>query len=104
MDPIHKVHRAWMEQTADNNIEWTLNDRDSYGVPEGGPKVVGPSKSILCLARCVNNISCIFLVLIPLPFFDKVAELTNNYAYKDFVVESAVCDRDEDLKRRSISV
>lgn len=46
--------------------------------------------------------SCIFLALIPLSLFEKVAEVTNEYDYKDFVVKQVAHNRDGDFKQESM--
>ena len=92
----------FLPQFINNVSKWELDDRDNYGGPEGGPRVVGPSSAIQRLACRAKDLSCVFLALIPLSFFEEVAKLTNKYAYKDFVIKTPAPDRDGHLKSRRV--
>ncbi|KAL9183005.1 hypothetical protein ACHAXT_004792, partial [Thalassiosira profunda] len=98
MEPVREVHAPWKEITKDDNIKWTPLEADSYTGPEGGPDA-GPTQHMVGVARSARNLSCLFLAMIPLSFWTKVATMTDKYCYKDWVVEKRGNDRDGNPKK-----
>ena len=49
----------------------------------------------------MQSLLSLFLFILPLTFFDKVAELTHKYCYEDWVVETVGTDRDGNPKKRT---
>ena len=52
MEPEHEMHHPWMEQTAESNIEWTMDAWDSYTGHSNSGKM-GPTaynKGVACQA------------------------------------------------------
>ena len=74
-------------------MRWTPNSADSYTGYLGGGKP-GPSQKMIAVARKSISLANIFLVIIPMSFFHRVAETTNKYCYQDWVVEKERNDRD----------
>jgi hypothetical protein len=77
-----------LEQTKENNFEWTPPENDSYTGFAGGP-LVRPTTYVQGIAMGTQNLASIFLAILPLTFFSKVTELTNKYCYdyEDWVVK-----------------
>lgn len=98
-EPIRPVHEPWMEQTEDNNVTWEPDSRDRYSGTGGGPKV-GTTFFIKNVVQSAETLACVFLAIIPLAFWTKVAELSNKYYYEDFVVETTAHDRDGKEKKK----
>ena len=103
MEPAIEVHKPWIEQTKDSNIEWQPREEDKYTGASGGG-LMGPTESVRRVARRAKYLSCMFLHILPMSFFLKVAEMTNKYAYTDRVVEKIVTDRDGKAKKRPMLV
>ena len=93
MEPVRTVHEPWQEVTRDADITWQPDKQDRYTGPEGGGKP-GPSQKMIAVARKGTSLSAIFLAIVPLTFFVRVAELSEKYCYKDWVVEKERDDRD----------
>ncbi len=93
MEPEQPVHSTWVEQTKENNFEWTPPEDDSYTDFARGP-LLGPTTYIQGTAMQTHNLASIFLAILPLAFFSKVAEFTNNYSFEDWVVEKTALDSD----------
>jgi hypothetical protein len=47
-----------------------------------------------------RDLASIFLAILPLTFFSKVAEFTNNYCFEGWVVEKTALDSDGNPKKR----
>ena len=88
-----------MELTKENNFEWTPLEVDSYTGFAGGP-LVGPTTYVQRIAMQTQDLLSIFLAILPLTFFSKVAKLINKYCFKDWVVEKKVLDSDGNPKKR----
>ena len=100
LEPERPVHSPWVEQTKENNFEWwTPPENDSYTGFAGGP-LVGPTTYVQGIAMGTQNLASIFLAILPLTFFSKVAEHTNKYCYEDWVVEKTAIDSDGNPKKR----
>ena len=93
MEPVRKVHKPWKEITREEDITWQPDLRDRYTGPEGGGKP-GPSQKMIGIARQSASLANIFLAILPLTFFGRVAKTTDKYCYKDWVVEKERDDRD----------
>eukprot|EP00984_Skeletonema_dohrnii_P004810 scaffold1689_cov99-Skeletonema_dohrnii-CCMP3373.AAC.1 len=52
------------------------------------------------IVRGAESLACIFLAIIPLTFWTQVAEWSDKYYYKDFVVETTAHDRDGNEKKQ----
>ena len=99
MEPTRPVHAPWTEQTKENNIKWKESRQDQYDGPLGGPKC-GPTNYIKDAVRNATSLACVFLAIVPLAFWTKVANLSNKYFYEDFVVETTAHDRDGKEKKK----
>ena len=86
MEPIRPVHAPWVELTADNNNQWEPDRQDRY-TGSSGSGYAGPSSAMQEVARKADSLCAIFLFILPLSFFSKVAQLTNKYCYEDWVVD-----------------
>jgi hypothetical protein len=69
------AHSTWMEQTKENNFKWTPPEDDSHAGFAGGP-LVGPTMYVQGIAVQTCDIASIFLAILPLTFFSKVAGLS----------------------------
>jgi hypothetical protein len=76
--PEQSVHHPWIELSKTSNFEWSLPKRDSYTDPHGGLKDI---------VHSADNLSLIFLAILPTLFFVKVAKMMRKYCYKDWVLE-----------------
>ncbi len=99
LEPEGPVHSPWVELKKENNFEWTPPEVDSYTGFARGP-LVGPTTYVQGIAMQTQDLSSIFLAILPLTFFSKVAELTNKYCFKDWVVEKKALDSDGNPKKR----
>jgi hypothetical protein len=99
LEPERPVHSPWVELTKENNFEWTPPEVDSYTGFAGG-HLVRPTTYVQGIAMQTRDLSSIFLAILPLTFFSKVAELTNKYCFKDWVVEKKALDSDGNPKKR----
>ncbi len=99
MEPEQLIHSPWVEQTKENNFEWTPPEDDSYTGFAGGP-LLGPTTYVQGIAMQTRDLVSIFLAILPLPFFSKVAEFNNNYCFEDWVVEKTALDFDGNPKKR----
>ncbi len=88
-----------MEHTKENNFEWTPLENDSYTGFARGP-ILGPTMYVQGIAMQTRHLACIFLAILLLMFFSKVAELTNTYCFEDWVVEKTALNSDSNHKRR----
>jgi len=68
MEPLRPVHSPWLEQTADQNVEWQPSFNDKYTGPNGGPPA-GPSSSMRSAAKAAKTLADIFLFIVLLTFF-----------------------------------
>ena len=50
--------------------------------------------------RNAQSLACIFLFIVPMAFFEQVANWTAKFSYKDWVVEKFSTDRDGKQKKR----
>ena len=85
LEPIRPVHAPWVELTNEHNIMWEPRWQDKYTGPHGGPKA-GPTQFIADIVRSAKDLCDIFLAILPLAFFERVAQLTEKYCYDDWVV------------------
>ena len=93
LEPIRPVHAPWVELTNEHNIMWEPRWQDKYTGPHGGPKA-GPTQFIADIVRSAKDLCDIFLAILPLAFFERVAQLTEKYCYDDWVVERRKKDSD----------
>ena len=89
MEPLREVHLLWKEVTKENKIKWEPRGLDTYGSAGGGPKC-GPSNYILMAARNATTLADIFLSIVPMTVFVKIATMTEKYYYKDWVIHKSV--------------
>jgi hypothetical protein len=99
LEPERLVHSLWVELTKEKNFEWTPLEVDSYTGFARGP-LVGPTTYVQGIAMQTQDLLSIFLAILPLTFFSKVAKLTNKYCFKDWVVEKKALDSDGNPKKR----
>jgi hypothetical protein len=92
MEPEQPVYSPWVEQTKENYFEW-------YSGFAGGP-LLGPTTYVQGITMQTRDLASIFLAILPLTFFSKVAEFTNNYCFEDWVVEKMALDPDGNPKKR----
>jgi hypothetical protein len=52
------------------------------------------------IAMQTRDLASIFLAILPLTFFSKVAEFTNSYCFEDWVVEKMALDSESNPKKR----
>jgi hypothetical protein len=65
---------------------------------------MGPTQHIKDVIPTATNLSAVFIGILPLTFFRKVAEMTEKYSYKDWVVEQRHKDEDGNEIGRGYSV
>ena len=97
MEPIREVRAPWKYLKRDINIKWEHGIQDQYTGLSGVP-LTGPSKNIVRIAGTAKSLSCLFMSIIHLSFFQQVENLTNKYSYKDWVVEKTAKDWDGNFK------
>jgi hypothetical protein len=99
MEPDQPVHHPWIELTTTTNFEWSLPEGDSYTGPHGGPPfgLTQFMKDIVCSA---DNLALIFLAILPMSFFMKVALMTRKYCYEEWIVEKERIDENGTKKKR----
>jgi hypothetical protein len=85
MEPTHPVHAPWVELTKEHDIKWEHSWQDKYTGPQGGPPA-GPTQFIVDIVRSAKGLADIFFAILPLAFFERVAQLTTKYYYDDWVV------------------
>ena len=100
LEPIRPVHEPWVELNAESDLNWEPSGHYSYTGSAGG-SLFGPTSAILTQARTATNLACMFFFLLPLSFFAKIAAWTDQYCYKDWVVEKVGRNRDGNLKTKS---
>jgi hypothetical protein len=98
-EPLRPVHKPWMEINEENNIKWEPTEADAYDGSVGGG-TVGPSSAMQQVVRTADSLAAIFLFMVPISFFDKVAAYTTKFCYEDWVVEKFGTDRDGVQKKR----
>ncbi len=76
----------WVELTKEHDIKWEPSWQDKYTGPQGGPPA-GPTQFIIDIVRSAKGLADIFFAIIPLAFFERVAQLTTKYCYDDWVVK-----------------
>ena len=103
MEHKRPIHAPWTEQTKNSNIQWEPIEADRYTGSDGGPPP-GPSRKIVDVVSKAESLANIFLAMIPLSFWSKVAELTAKYCYEDWVVEKEVIDSFGNKKKKIKSV
>ena len=103
MEPDRPVHHPWVEQTASTNFEWSPPKRDSYTGPHGGPSF-GPTQFMKDIVRSADNLALIFLAVLLMSFFVKVALLTRKYCYEDWVVEKERRDEHGNVKNKGYNI
>ena len=98
MEPIRPVHPPWQELSAEDDVVWHPTGDDLYTGSQGGPNS-GPSALMKQLASSAESLVTMFLFIVPLSFFEKVAVFTDKYCYRDWVVEQFGKDRDGETKK-----
>ncbi len=98
MEPNLPLHDPWRDQKKDNDVKWTPSRRDQYTGPEGGP-TMGPTSYIRGVATSAQTLACMFLAIMPLAFWERVAVMSHKYFYEDWVVETSAKDRDGNVKK-----
>ncbi len=96
LESIRPVHEPWMEinATSDNaGFSWSPSEKINYTGPEGGPPC-GPTDAVLNIARSMKSIASIFFFIFPLSLFEYIANMSEKYAYKEWVVEKTRTDPD----------
>ena len=93
LEPSRPVHDPWKEQKKASSIEWTPLSEDSYNGSQSGGRL-GPSKKMMDVARGSNSLADLFLLIFTINLFGYIAEMTENYAYKEWVTETERRDRD----------
>ena len=92
-----------MELLKDDDTTWEPRGNDVYTSSAGGG-LAGASSKIQQLARTSNSLVDLFLFIVPLEFFKKVAMLTHKYCYNYWVVEKYTKMRDDETKKVWIGV
>ena len=94
------VPDAW--KTGVNIASWAPSFSNSYEGPSGGPDIYGPSYTIKEVCRVSDCISCIFFVLFPITLFGYIAEMSEKYAFIDWVApnEGVDCDGNKSRKKK----
>jgi hypothetical protein len=82
MKPLCEIHLPWKEVTKEHDIKWEPRGQDTYGSAGGGPKF-RPSNNIQIVAWNATILADIFISIIPMTRFVKIATLTDKYCYKD---------------------
>ena len=80
------VHAPWVELTKEHDMKWEPIWQDKYTGPQGGPPS-GPTQFIVDIVRSEKGLADIFFAILPLAFFERVAQLTTKYCYNDWVVQ-----------------
>ena len=93
MEPTRPVHAPWVELTKEHDIKWEPSWQDKYTGPQGGPPA-GPTQFIVDIVRSAKGLANIFFAILPLTFFERVAQLTTKYCYDDWVVQRRKKDSD----------
>src|SRR5210317_1133065 len=94
MEPLRSVHQPWKELKKDGEgFSWQPREDDSYTGCEGGPKC-GPTQWITNIAMNAETLDSLFLAIFPMSLINHIADMTNKYAYKDWVVETEAKDAD----------
>jgi hypothetical protein len=100
LEPSQPVHHLWIELTINSNVQWQPPWLHCYEDLNAGP-CVGPTQYIKDVIRTATNLSAVFIGILPLTFLSKVAEMTEEYSYKDWVVEQRRKDEDgNEIRRR----
>jgi hypothetical protein len=63
MEPEQPVHSPWVEQTKDNNFEWTPPEDDGYTGFSEGP-FLGPTTYVQGIAMQTRDLASIFLAIL----------------------------------------
>ena len=99
MDSTRPMHTPWEEINIDNDVTWEPDKADSYTGPDIGPSA-GMSSKMADVAKASNLLIGIFMAIIPLAFFVKVANIIHIYCYNYWVVEKFGRGRDGDQNRK----
>ena len=100
MEPIREVHDPWKELKIDINTKWETVLADQYTRPPVVP-LLGTPQNIFRLEGTSESLARLLISKITLSFFKLVEKLTNNYSYKDGVVEKMATDWDGNLKTKN---
>ncbi len=103
MEPLREVHLPWKEGTKENDINWKPRGQDTYGSTGGGPKC-GPSNYIQTVPWYATTLTDIFISIIPMTVFVKIATLTNKYCYKDWVIPKTVKNAFNNQKKHQVLI
>ena len=98
MEPTRPVHSPWVEISKENDIRWTPTDDDEYTSSAGGGNV-GPLSEMQEVVQSSDSLAAIFMFIVPLTFFARVAQFTEKFCYKDWVIEKFGKDRDGGQKK-----
>jgi len=99
MEPTRPVHSPWIEISKEKDVRWSPTGDDVYTSSAGGGNV-GPSSEMQEVIRSTDSLAAIFMFMVPLTFFTRVAQFTDKFCYKDWVIEKFGKDRDGDKKKR----
>ena len=99
MEPTRPVHSPWIEISKEKDVRWSPTGDDVYTSSAGGGNV-GPSSEMQEVIRSTDSLAAIFMFMVPLTFFTRVAQFTDKFCYKDWVIEKFGKDRDGDEKKR----
>ena len=89
------------QQDGNNLASWAPTFQDSFEGPSGGPDIHGPSNGMLEICRTSSCIGSIFFSLFPVSLFNYIAEMSQIYAFKDWVAHVTVKDRDGNNSKRT---
>jgi hypothetical protein len=103
MEPLCEVHLPWKEVTKENDIKWEPRGQYTYGSAGGGPKC-RQSNYIETFVWNTTTLANIFISIISMTVFVKLATLTNKYCYKDWVIPKTVKYSYNNQKKRQVLV
>jgi hypothetical protein len=94
LELICPVHAPWVELTKEQeDIKWEPSWANKYTGPHGVPHA-GLTQFIADIVRSGQGLCDIFFAILPLVFFERVAQLTTKYFYDDWVVQKRKKDSD----------
>ena len=103
MEPLRDVHVPWQEITKDSKIQWQPGRNYCYTSAGEGTNA-GPSTATIHIVERATSLTCIFFDIVPLTFFSAIAQLTEGYCYKDWVVEKTGNDCDSNSEKKTFFV
>jgi hypothetical protein len=102
IEPTKPVHAPWFELRGDDNFTWNPPAPDQYLGASGGG-VFGPSAKFKEAVRNTPDLAKLFLLFLPIAFWDQVCKWTTKFAYTDWVTETVGVDRDGARKKVCVS-